>query len=138
MAAAAPSEAPWDWQKGFGFLNKHLDTFTKKYGEDSRGVEDCDSEDEDESPERTIRQILNRACKLVEKAQATQHPDLPVIVEKANELINRAVKAAYSGTTGINYLSSFADMKGTLVRDSMHSFMGMGPRGAFTATSISY
>ena len=92
--------------------------------------DDDDMESEEETEEETLNSILSEVCNVIDKAQKSHHPQLDAIVMKADEVATRGVWVAYSNDYEIDFLKSFADMPGTLVKDSLKGFDTMGAQGA--------
>ena len=130
-------EDDWDWQKELqrsearlGAMGKLEDNKTRVGRDDSDG---SDSDSDESLPgwewhafpaDSALESILRGVCKVIDRVQTQGHSDRTAIVQKADELINRGVTAAYTGKTGvrIDYMPSFADMKGTLVEDTLPSY----------------
>ena len=119
-ASSSTESSEWDWQKRLDQLQKRFDAYKT---EPQRDIDEEDYGDEDEGG-GTPWQILQSACTVANKAQVTEHPDTPQILERVQELSNTVVKVATKKQLGYAGLKSFADGPGTLVKDSMHSFMG--------------
>lgn len=130
-------EDDWDWQKELQRFEAGLDAMGKPEDNKTRaGRDDSDDSDSDSDeslpgwewhafPEDSaLESILRGVCKAIDRVQTQGHSDRTAIVQKADELINRGVTAAYTGKTGvrIDYMPSFADMKGTLVEDTLPSY----------------
>lgn len=118
--AVAPTNTVWDWQKRLAHLEKRCGALEN----DPEGSEYDEDLYDDEDDEDAMVNILCDACKVVLKAHMTEHADKDAILERADALISRGVKSASKRQLGRFYMKSFVHRPGTLVKDSMHSFMG--------------
>ena len=121
VASSSTESSEWDWQKRLDQLQKRFDAY--KTGP-QRDTDEEDYDGDGNEGGGTPWQILQGACAVANKAQMTEHPDALQILERVQELSNTVVKVATKKQLGYAGLKSFADEPGTLVKDSMHSFMG--------------
>lgn len=117
------SRKRWNWEKQLASLEARLEMLENKDDDDMES-------EEEETEEDTLNSILSEVCNVIDKAQKSLHPQLEAIVKKADEVATRGVWAAYSNDYEIDFLKSFADMPGTLIKDSLKGFDKMGAQGA--------
>ncbi|KAH9838316.1 uncharacterized protein C8Q71DRAFT_750418 [Rhodofomes roseus] len=112
----------WDWQGRLAQLQRR---FYAHKDRPKRDIDDSDYDsEEDEDEELVPWETLQRACMVANKAQVTGHPDTPTILERVQELHTKVIQVSISNRWRPTSLKSFADRPGTLVKDSMHAFMG--------------
>ncbi|TFY64138.1 hypothetical protein EVJ58_g2815, partial [Rhodofomes roseus] len=116
------TRSEWDWQGRLAQLQRR---FYAHKDRPKRDIDDSDYDsEEDEDEELVPWETLQRACMVANKAQVTGHPDTPTILERVQELHTKVIQVSISNRWRPTSLKSFADRPGTLVKDSMHAFMG--------------
>ncbi|KAF7796464.1 hypothetical protein EIP86_007641 [Pleurotus ostreatoroseus] len=115
------------WRDVLRTLDSHFTSFKQSRSNKASKRDDYsdseDDEDEDRASDRLI-QIMTAACSVIRQAEAKDHHELPQIVEKVGELLDRVISFAYSDMAFIRCIPSFAHAKETLVKDPMKGPIG--------------
>lgn len=76
------------------------------------------------------KHLLVKVCEAVHEAQGQNHPETPTIVEAADAIINNMVQfVRHNDVKDIEYIPSFADLPGTIVKDNHKGFCELGGNG---------
>ena len=129
MAPKRPRATTWRTQ--LDTLASRLDTLELKDNDDL--IQD---EERGQSPEKNLRNTLFEICQVVHRAKAANDPELEPIMNRADDLINRGIGLAYGSTYEIDFLESFGDMPGTLVKDSLKGFDTVGSSGRCSCAGV--